>query len=579
MTTNKSDLQNFVKRLVNGEKLSTSFKVFVSSSKEDLTEQRMGVQLLIEELGLTPVGMETFGAHPAPPLDICLRHLNESKIYLGILGMRYGSIYQNESDKERHNLSYTEIEYDYAYKKTGMPILIYCIDEREGYIHPIHYDPNNLEKLRNFKNKVCNNHTIDTYVDTEDLLRKITRDLVREAKCLEPRGSQQKKITKDQESVTMSASGDGSYYLSDTLRFSGTSISLNSTFVYLYLHKLDQSSHSDLTSLAKMKRYPLTENNQMEIAVPVMKDYTWEYKWDVSRLIGTLTAGTYIILATMYPIQDTEQNQGGIEYATVSINLKTPYCTCIPNSTHFVRGSRFDIMGTATTNQEYLYAWICTDKTFIHRAKIPIEPDNTYHYDLSYLEDYLTIGERYFLIIQVPLTCESGEVQYYSGTPSYIAKKTIDGAPDTSSQIDLSETTLINNLPTQISNLISSTNGKDLYTKFTFTFEEPSISNIREEKRQNTLILTGSTNLPPGTKLHLELHPEHHPEQVPSSILTAFLRTQKPEYEKTILVDQNDSINIWSAKINLNSLFKGRYILHITLNSTAQELAVYTINI
>ena len=43
--------------------------------------------------------MEDFGARPENSLDTCLNELNKSDIYIGIIGMNYGSIYNNEKKK------------------------------------------------------------------------------------------------------------------------------------------------------------------------------------------------------------------------------------------------------------------------------------------------------------------------------------------------------------------------------------------------------------------------------------------------------------------------------------------------
>ena len=52
--------------------------------------------------------MEYFGADERTPLDVMLDKLSYCQIYIGIIGMRYGSI-----DKAT-NKSYTQLEYERA---------------------------------------------------------------------------------------------------------------------------------------------------------------------------------------------------------------------------------------------------------------------------------------------------------------------------------------------------------------------------------------------------------------------------------------------------------------------------------
>ena len=100
--------------------------IFVSSTYEDLKAYRDEVERSIIYMNQTIKGMEFFGSTPERPLDKCLQTVRECKLYIGIIGMRYGSV-EEDSGK-----SFTELEYDEAVKNR-IPVLIYILDEN----HPI----------------------------------------------------------------------------------------------------------------------------------------------------------------------------------------------------------------------------------------------------------------------------------------------------------------------------------------------------------------------------------------------------------------------------------------------------------
>jgi hypothetical protein len=83
-------------------------QVFVSSTFTDLQSERQAAVQAILKAGHIPAGMELFTASDKSQWEIIKRWIDESDVYMLILGGRYGSI---DSDS---GLSYTEMEYDYA---------------------------------------------------------------------------------------------------------------------------------------------------------------------------------------------------------------------------------------------------------------------------------------------------------------------------------------------------------------------------------------------------------------------------------------------------------------------------------
>ncbi len=155
-----------------------SVPIFVSSTYEDLILYREEVQRVLIRLEQIVKGMEYFGSSPKKPLDVCIENVRNSRIFVGIIGMRYGSV---EEDSKK---SYTRLEYEEAVKNK-LPILIYIMDEN----HPI--PPKFVDKdekaiaLSDFKNLLTKNHTVSYFATPEDLGKKLSSDLLDVLKSLE----------------------------------------------------------------------------------------------------------------------------------------------------------------------------------------------------------------------------------------------------------------------------------------------------------------------------------------------------------------------------------------------------------
>src|SRR6185437_4589898 len=64
-------------------------RVFVSSSMDELVDERGAVSRAISALRLTPVMFE-LGARPHPPRDVYRAYLAQSDVFVGLYWQRYG---------------------------------------------------------------------------------------------------------------------------------------------------------------------------------------------------------------------------------------------------------------------------------------------------------------------------------------------------------------------------------------------------------------------------------------------------------------------------------------------------------
>jgi hypothetical protein len=88
--------------------MKRKLQIFVSSTYRDLLQERQAAVEAILRAGHIPAGMELFAAGDKSQLETIYRWIDESDIYMLILGSRYGSV---EPDSGK---SYTQLEYEYA---------------------------------------------------------------------------------------------------------------------------------------------------------------------------------------------------------------------------------------------------------------------------------------------------------------------------------------------------------------------------------------------------------------------------------------------------------------------------------
>ena len=90
-------------------------RVFVSSTLEELAGERRAVRDVITRLRLTPVMFE-LGARAHPPRDLYRAYLDQSDVFVGIYGERYGWVAPGMP------ISGLEDEYELS---DGLPRLLY----------------------------------------------------------------------------------------------------------------------------------------------------------------------------------------------------------------------------------------------------------------------------------------------------------------------------------------------------------------------------------------------------------------------------------------------------------------------
>ena len=129
-------------------RLEKKYQFFISSTYEDLKEERNKAIQAILTMNQFPIGMEMFSAADDDQWKIIKEAIDSSDFYILIIGNRYGSI------EETTGISYTEKEFDYAVEKK-IPVLAFIVDSSMSMTaDKFETDIQKIAKLSVFKEKV-----------------------------------------------------------------------------------------------------------------------------------------------------------------------------------------------------------------------------------------------------------------------------------------------------------------------------------------------------------------------------------------------------------------------------------------
>jgi hypothetical protein len=131
------------------------YQVFISSTFEDLKQERQAAVEAILKAGHIPAGMELFTSGDQTQMDVIRRWIDESDIFMLVLGGRYGSI------EPKSRKSYTELEYEYALSISKPLFAVVLTDSgREEKVKRFGtsvIETKNEAKYRSFRDKVTEN--------------------------------------------------------------------------------------------------------------------------------------------------------------------------------------------------------------------------------------------------------------------------------------------------------------------------------------------------------------------------------------------------------------------------------------
>lgn len=147
------------------------YQVFVSSTFEDLQEERKEVMQALLELDCMPAGMELFPASNDDQWTLIKRVIDTCDYYLLIIGGRYGSV--NEK-----GISYTQMEFEYA-QEIGKPIISFLPKNPETIpAGKSEKDSEKQQKLEAFKN-LAKRKLVKYWENPEQLGSIVSRSMIK----------------------------------------------------------------------------------------------------------------------------------------------------------------------------------------------------------------------------------------------------------------------------------------------------------------------------------------------------------------------------------------------------------------
>lgn len=144
-------------------------QVFLSSTYEDLKEERLEVMKALLELGCIPAGMEYFPAGDEEAWKYVTDLIDECDYYLVVVAGRYGT-----TDSE--GISFTEREYRYAMDR-GVPVAAFLHSDPSAIPSgKCETDPNLIKRLEAFR-ELCRRRLCKEWSTPHELGAVVSRSL------------------------------------------------------------------------------------------------------------------------------------------------------------------------------------------------------------------------------------------------------------------------------------------------------------------------------------------------------------------------------------------------------------------
>ncbi len=415
------------------------------------------------------------------------------------------------------------------------------------------------------------------------------------------------KVKVEKGAVTITASGDRSYYIGEEIKLTGTNTDSANIWLFITGPNLIADGEQLLSLPAHyMNAYvrgDIGNGYRVQADVSVKTDNTWEHKWNTAGC--GLDTGAYTIYATSKLTNGKSSNPlpnvnapiavklSDAEYATVSVNLKQPFLSAVPSGTTVAKGDKIYIRGTAEGDPSTLQLYIFGPNKYV-KETISVEDDGSYEKKLEIGSEWSS--NQYFVVIEHPMYNNQIDVyewhlgndgNYYQSVADIVAAgvgnanvKTLAIPQDTTRA---TAETVINGVRYTIANtiqesfivegnqklqgsnaadaltkMIDSPNIDDIYTKLTFSVAEPwiKINNPGDQAVGTSFTITGTTNLAVDDQILIE---------VVSSSFNAIDKTSTSQTsgfsQTTKVVAGNGTDNAWSIDVDTTNFKLDEYTI------------------
>lgn len=334
-------------------------------------------------------------------------------------------------------------------------------------------------------------------------------------------------VTVEKGAVTITASGDGSYYLGEEIKFSGTNTETDSVYLYITGPNLPSNGGSFVGGGLDNDGNACVEVNPPECevktndkttfkSVDVNDDNTWSWKWGTATV--PLDAGTYTVFAVSAPVDKDDLNSD-TAYGTVSVIIKKPFVSATVSQSVVARGDPIYIRGTAEGQPtQGIQVWVM-GKNYATIDQESVNTDGSFEHEIGgSVTDSMTSGQ-YFVVVQHPMQNDEFNVLFAeSGTKCYNYENTqftintgyvyeninCNGLFKITGSSRLQGSDAAEALVEGINN----PNIDDTYTKLQFLVEEPiiQIDSVGDQHVGDKFTISAKTNLAVDDEILVEVY-------------------------------------------------------------------------
>jgi len=386
-------------------------------------------------------------------------------------------------------------------------------------------------------------------------------------------------VTVEKGAVTITASGDGSYYLGEEVKFSGTNTETDTVYLFITGPNLPENGGSFVEGGLDSNDDACGEINPPECEVQtnvdtsfkivdVDDDNTWSWKWGTATV--PLDAGTYTVFAISSPT-DKGDLDSQTAYGTVSIIIKKPFVSATVSQSTVAKGDPIFIRGTAEGQPtDGVQVWVL-GKNYQTVDTETVNSDSSFEYEIDdATTDGMTSGQ-YFVVVQHPMQDDEFNV-IFAGSSSPSCSPVNNDEPVTIASGYVYETINCDELfkltgtsrlqgsdaAEALVDAINSPDIDDTYTKLQFLVEEPviQIDTIGDRHVGDKFTITAQTNLAVDDEILVEIY---------SSSFKPTQKSQSGEFSGatgTVLVTKGDTgMNKISFDVDASTFKPDEYIV------------------
>jgi len=290
--------------------------------------------------------------------------------------------------------------------------------------------------------------------------------------------------------VTITASGDGSYYLGEEVKFSGTNTETVKT--YLFITGPNLPSDGAQIQSTDPRNNAVTDGAAATFqSADVKDDNTWSWKWGTATV--ALDAGTYTVYAVSGPRDKGTGHLSNVAYGTVSIIIKKPFVSATVSQSTVAKGDKIFVRGTAEGKPSPGVAMWVLGKNYATRDTAAVESDASFEFEIKDSTTTTMASGQYFIVIQHPMQNDQFDIIQNGNN---VRNLKLGGGTDIFTLLGAGSLQGSDAAEALVQG-INDPNVDDTYTKLQFLVEEPviRIDAIGDRHVGDKFTITAQTNL------------------------------------------------------------------------------------